>query len=74
MKRRTKISVAESRNSSSFFVNKSGVQIGIWVLFGQKVKGGIWFPKIDSQKNTPIKIAVEMHLEAPINLLTLYWS
>ena len=31
-----------------FRVNKSGVQIPLQALFGQKVKGGIWFPKIDS--------------------------
>jgi hypothetical protein len=31
-----------------FIFNKSGVQIRFQALFGQKMKGGIWFPKIDS--------------------------
>ena len=48
MKCHTKILLAESSGSINFFINKSGVQIGFWALFGQKVKGGIRFPKIDS--------------------------
>jgi hypothetical protein len=47
MKCRTKISLAESKGSSSFFTNKSGVLIPFWTLLGQKVKGGIWCSKID---------------------------
>ena len=30
------------------FFNKIDVQIPFRALFGQKVKGGIWFPKIDT--------------------------
>ena len=46
--RQTKSLLAENRARSSFFINKSGVQIQFWVLLGQKVKRGIWIPKIDS--------------------------
>ena len=48
MKRRTKILLAESRSRCSFVIDKGGVQIPFWALFGQRVKGGILFPKIDS--------------------------
>jgi len=51
---RIKISLAESRGSSSFFINKSSVQIQFQALLGQNVKGGIWFPKNDSQNNTSV--------------------
>jgi len=40
MKGGMKLSLAESRARSSFFINKSGVQIRFQAIFGQKVKGG----------------------------------
>ena len=48
MKHHMKILLAESRGSSSFVINKRGVQIWFWTVFVQKVNGGIWVPKINS--------------------------
>ena len=55
MKFRTKSFLAESRDSRRFFNNKSGVQIRFQALFGQKVKGRIWFFKMDTRVMTSLE-------------------